>query len=60
MAELKDYTSTGIGLVMSWSQSSIINFNGSSDYLEVYGFSNASGGPSAQSKSNFGAFRIGA
>ena len=58
-AIFKDYSSSGITLVYSLGQSTTINFNGSSDYLEIYGRSNASGGGFAGSGSYFGAYRIG-
>ena len=57
-AILLEYNSRGIALVLSLNQSTIINFNGSSDYLEVYGRNDASGGGFAGSGSFFGAYRI--
>jgi len=57
-AILREYNSIGIALVLSLNQSTIINFNGSSDYLEVYGRNDASGGGFAGSGSFFGAYKI--
>ena len=57
-AILLEYNSRGIALVLSLNQSTIINFNGSSDYLEVYARNDASGGGFAASGSFFGAYKI--
>jgi hypothetical protein len=57
-SQFKDYSSEALSLVLSFSQTSLITFNGSSDYLEVFARNDASGGGVIKSKSNFGAYRI--
>jgi hypothetical protein len=57
-AQLKDYGSESLSLALFLGQSSIIDFNGSSDYLEVYARNDASGGGTIVASSNFGAYKI--
>ena len=55
----KDYSSENPAFMYTISQSTIFDFNGSTDYLEVFARSDASS-PTIPSGSNFGAYRIGA
>jgi hypothetical protein len=53
-----DYYNNGsLDLIMTQSQSVIIDFNGSSDYLEVFHLSSATS-PYLEAGSNFGAFKL--
>ena len=54
--QLKDYGGAGLALALTQQVQSIITFNGSSDYLEVYARND--GTPQFNSDSIFGAYRL--
>ena len=54
--QLKDYGGAGLALALTQQVQSIITFNGSSDYLEVYARND--GTPQFNSDSTFGAYRL--
>ena len=54
--QLKDYGGAGLALALTQQVQSIITFNGSSDYLEVYARNDAT--PQFNSDSIFGAYRL--
>ena len=57
-AQFREYNGAGLAVVVTTHSNAVLTFNGSSDYVEVYG--RGDGTPQFSADSYFGAYRIGA